>query len=111
MEVRTHTVVDVQAEVDHTREHHILHRSANLRVREEKCHRDQRARYHRVLPPQPRVAHVSRQHGAPDAAEVDERVVAPGDVRTGLAERRTSAFEVFGQEDVVQRVRESDQRP
>ena len=111
IEIRIHTVVNVQAEVDHTRKHHILHRRANLRVREEKRHRDERARHHRILPPQRSMAHVPRQHGAPDAAEVDKRVVAPGDVRTGLAKRRTSAGQIGGQEDVIQGVRESDQRP
>jgi hypothetical protein len=59
---------------------YVLRRGPDLGVCEEESHGDQCADDHGVFPAQAGTAHVSCEYGAPDTAEVDERIVAPCDV-------------------------------
>lgn len=94
-------IIDIQAEINHTCKHDILRCSADLRVRKEERHCDQRANNHGVFSSQGGVTHVSGEHGAPYAAEIYERVVAPSEVGKRFAEGGAAALEVGGEEDIV----------
>lgn len=57
------------------------------------------------------MAHVTSQHGTPDTAEIDERVVAPGNRGRGLTKGSATGAKVGGEKDIVKRVSETNQCP
>lgn len=89
-------IVNIQAKVDDAGECHILRRCPDLRVCEEERHRNKRSNDHRVLSAQSGPTHPASENGTPDAAEVDESVVAPCDVWRRLAKRCATRGQVCG---------------
>lgn len=84
----------------------------NLRVRKEEGHCGHGANHHGVPASQDAaVRHVAAQHGARDAAYLDESIVAPRLVRARDAKLHAPAGEVVGQEDVEQGIRQADDGP
>jgi hypothetical protein len=100
-----------QTKTNRAREPQILRITLDFGVRKEECHCDESTDDHgaaaapEVLGP----AHVAREDGAGDGAEVGEGVVAP-DLAVGeAAELRAAGADVDWEEDVVEGVGEADE--
>jgi len=101
-----------QAEADGASEAEILGIALDFGVGEEKCHGDQGADDH-CAAPAPEVlgaTHEAGQDGTGDGAQVGDGVVAP-DLAVGeTTELGAARADVDGEEDVVERVGEADEK-
>ena len=102
-----------QAERDSACKADILGSGSDLRVAKEEYHRNDSANDHRTTTaPEPSgLAHIPGENRTKDTTEIRQSIVAPCRVLAAISGIRASGFQVCWQENVVERIRKTNEQP
>lgn len=106
------SIIYIHGEVDAARKGQVLRGGADSRIGKEENHSSQGTDCHGISPTQQLgVAHETGQDRTEDAHSVGDHVVSPGIVGTVLAGLGAAGRKILRQEDVKERICQTDEGP